>query len=159
VTTSTTTVTQTRRVYITPSPSPTKPSRVKSPALSKSSTKHESPSKRGGTSRDRPPSYPSFTSPPLSPTLSASTPVLPPSPPPAIRISTPYVSPPRPSALGFFPRTFHHVPHPEEIILPAPGQYIQGYYVVFWGRECGIFYTWSVRVIFRFDSSVDSREG
>jgi len=32
-------------------------------------------------------------------------------------------------------------PFPEELLMPEPGQKIEGYYLVTVGRECGIFFT------------------
>jgi hypothetical protein len=32
-------------------------------------------------------------------------------------------------------------PFPEELLMPEPGQNIEGYYLVTVGRECGIFFT------------------
>lgn len=36
----------------------------------------------------------------------------------------------------------HPVPSPQDIKRPVRGQHVQGYYVVWEGRECGIFYSW-----------------
>jgi hypothetical protein len=47
-----------------------------------------------------------------------------------------------------FVKTLHPVPHPDEIVRPARGQHIQGFYVVFRGRQCGIFYTWYVNSMY-----------
>ena len=135
-------MTKTRRVYVTPSPSPTKVSRVRSSPLLKPPTT-ASLSKKTSASQTPPP--PSYTVPSLS--LSSS-PSPSPSPPPLQTISpvpSPLVparaTPSRPAPVGTY-RMAHPVPHPDEIIPPAPGQYIHGYYVVFRGRECGIFYNW-----------------
>jgi hypothetical protein len=52
--------------------------------------------------------------------------------------------PPRPTGNVLIFKTVHPVPHPDEICRPRSGQFIQGYYVVFRGRECGIYYSWYV---------------
>jgi hypothetical protein len=126
-------VTKTRRVYVTPSPSPTKASKVRSLPLSRSHPTESRPSKTSA-----PPSYtgsvrssPSSSPPPLWLVPTA----------PAAPIAPASAASPRPSPAGTY-KMVHPVPHPDEIIRPMAGQHIQGYYVVFRGRERGIFYSW-----------------
>lgn len=42
------------------------------------------------------------------------------------------------------PVFLHPIPHPDEIICPAHGWYISGFYVVFCSRECGIYFNWYI---------------
>jgi hypothetical protein len=150
VTTTTTTVTQMHRVYVTPLSSPTKASKVKPPSLltshgtgssspkSKSKSDLQSsplvsrlalpPPSYHGAPSSSPRPYPSPMSQPLSPSV----------PRQPLAPNAPFytLSP----AAGV--EVLHPVPHPDEICGPKPSQFIQGYYVVFCGRECGIFYTW-----------------
>lgn len=37
--------------------------------------------------------------------------------------------------------TLNRPPRPEELCMPKPGEVVKGYYTVFTGRECGIFFT------------------
>jgi hypothetical protein len=92
--------------------------------------------------------------PPLSPSIS---------PTPPSRVSRPVTlclvpscspAPPAPSSRSLAARSqahrpvpsimVHPFPHPDEIVRPAAGLHIQGYYVVFHGRQCGIYYNWYV---------------
>lgn len=151
-TTTTTVVTRTRRVYITPSPSPEKPSAVKSPSLMiKTSSSEKSVMYH--------PSYTPFSSPfsPPSPQPRVSRHT---DPPPLSRsqLSQPQVSLPQaPPQVPVV--TVHPIPHPDEIVRPRPKLYIQGFYVVFLGRECGIFYCWYVDYVLYTFSLIDSTTG
>lgn len=148
-TTTTTTVTKTRRIYVTPSSSPIKASSMKSVPLSRLTIKPSSPTKAG-----HPPSSLSISNSAFpAPYSHVSRPDVPrscePQAHPAAVVLHP-VTPPPPVAHCPLNQaegpllTVHPVPHPEELILPGRGQYIQGFYVVFCGRECGIYFNWYV---------------
>lgn len=146
VTTTTTTVTKTRKTYVSPSPSPTKASSIKTWASSVTN-----PLKQGAvlqTSSTKP-SIATVQSPSLPPPSYSPSSQRAPAHLSLVTSSPVRASPVRASSskpVGVRPvRTVHPVPHPDEVRRPAPGEHVQGYYVVFRGRECGIFYTWYVR--------------
>jgi hypothetical protein len=59
-----------------------------------------------------------------------------------IRASSPVAHIPEPTPQGPDLSNAHSpFPTPEELLMPTPGQIVEGYYLVTFGRECGIFFT------------------
>lgn len=108
------------------------------------SSKSSSSSKHHSVVRVPPASTTTSSESSITPSLQSITP--PSSPGTSISLSVTSTHSTNPPALPGI--LLHPVPHPDNIVRPTCNEFIQGFYVVTIGRQCGIFYTWYVLISF-----------